>query len=238
MKKLLLSGLFFMLILALSGCSSAPEAQAPAVSNAAEQENPVTIDFGSSWTGNVRIEKEPLSESGVTARFYSEWTLGESAGNVYPKGFTLVETGSAAEMNFRWDNGGDIEAGIYDVLVDVDGIPGKGTIKNLKLDDKTEYTVYISFSAAYIDIPLETDGDDIFMFPAGTHDKYENLGRLDDIPEELLINHINSYNDNNPIWKLIPAGVPLDILRTYSNGKSEWITDYTAVSESFIKKLP
>lgn len=141
-------------------------------------------------------------------------------------------------MNFLWDNGGNIEAGVYDVLVDVDGMPGTGTIKNLKLENKTGYNVYISFRAAKIDIPMETDGDDIFVYPAGTRDKYEKLGRLDNIPEDLLINHVNSYNDNNPIWKLIPAGVPLDILRTFSNGDSKWFTDYTAVPESFIKHLP
>jgi hypothetical protein len=99
------------------------------------------------------------------------------------------------------------------------------------------YNVYILFKAAKIDILLETDGDDIFVFPSGTYDKYEDLGRLDNIPEELTITHVSSYTERNPIYWLIPAGIPLDVLRTYSNGESKWVKDYIATPESFIKRL-
>lgn len=219
-----------------SGCASAPVAQAP-VAKAVEKANPATIDFGDYWTGTIRLVKEKNSDLGTkaVARFYSEWTMGESAGIVYPQSFAASDNGNAVEMEFKWDNGGVIESGTYDVEVDVDGMPGSGTIKNLQLEKGMEYEVYISFKAAKVDIVMETDGDDIFVYPAGTYDKYESLGRLDNIPEELLINHINSYNDNNAIWWLIPAGIPLDVYRTHSNGDSEWYKGFTAVPESFVK---
>ncbi len=224
----------------LAGCASAPTATtaAPAVKKAV-QTVPVTIDFGANWKGTVRFEKKADTGLGdkAEARFYSEWTLGENAGNVYPKSFTDSSSGSAVAMNLKWDNGGDIAAGTYDAVVDVDGMPRTGTIKNLALKKGTDYKVIISFNAAKVDIKFKTDGDDLFVYPAGTYNKYKKLGRLDNIPEKLLINHINSYTENNAIWWLIPAGIPLDILRTYSSGDAKWFTDYTAVPESFIKKL-
>ncbi len=240
MKKTLVLIILTISIFIFTGCASAPvtapDAPAP---KKIEKINPATIDFGQYWTGTIRMKEKSKSDMGsdAEARFYSEWTMGEDAGNVYPKSFTGSNTGNEVKMDFRWDNGGDIPAGIYDVIVDIDGMPGTGTVKNLKLDKGTSYKVYISFNAAKIDINFETDGDDLFVYPAGTHDKYETLGRLDNIPEELLINHINSYTEGNAIWWLIPAGIPLDILRTYSNGDSKWFKDYTAKPESFIKDL-
>ncbi len=235
--------LFFIpavFVILLAGCASAPKEQAPPAPKAAEKITPAVIDFGDYWKGTIRLEeeKDPDLGTNASARFYSEWTKGEGAGIVYPKSFTSSATGDAVEMDFKWENGGVIEGGTYDVVVDVDGMPGRGTIKNLKLEKGTEYKVYISFKAAKIDIPMKTDGDDIFIYPAGTKEKYEKLGRLDNIPDDLLINHVNSYNDNNDIWWLIPAGIPLDIYRTYSDGRSEWITGFTAVPESFVKHLP
>lgn len=240
MKKCLLLVIITVFMIIFAGCASAPQTEAPStVSEPVKQVNPVTIDFGPFWTGTVRMDKESASdlEDNAQARFKSEWTLGEYAGNVYPKSFTLSSTGESVEMDFRWDNGGDIHEGTYDAVVDIDGMPRTGTIKNLNLDKGTVYTVYISFNAAKIDISLETDGDDIFVYPEGTYDKYENLGRLDNIPEELLINHVSSYTERNQIYWLIPAGVPLDILRTFSNGDAKWFKSYSAAPESFIKQL-
>ncbi len=240
MKKYLLLIIITVSIIMLSGCASTPQKEAPSkISEPVKQVNPTTIDFGPFWTGTVRMDKKSDSDLGGKAqvRFESEWTLGEYAGNVYPKSFTLSSTGESVEMDFRWDNGGDINEGTYDVIVNIDGIPSTGAIKNLKLDNGTVYNLYISFNAAKIDIPLETDGDEIFVYPEGTYDKYENLGRLDNIPDELLINHVSSYTERNQIYWLIPAGIPLEILRTYSNGDAKWFKDYSAVPESYIKQL-
>ncbi len=239
MKKMFL--FFVTAVFIFAGCATSPQPQAPPAQKTVKKEAPAVIDFGNYWKGTVRLEEEKGSSdlgTKAVARFYSEWTRGEGAGNVYPKSFTEPATGNTVKMDFKWDNGGVIEGGTYDVVVDVDGMPGKGTIKNLQLKKGIEYNVYISFKAAKIDIPMKTDGDDIFVYPAGTKKKYESLGRLNNIPKDLLINHINSYNENNAIWWLIPAGIPLDIFRTYSNGKSEWITNFTAVPESFVKHLP
>ena len=240
MKKCLLLVIVTVFIIIFAGCASVPQTEAPStVSEPLKQVDPVTIDFGPFWTGTVRLDKKSDSDLGDKARvrFESEWTLGESAGNVYPKSFTLSSTGESVEMDFLWDSGGDIHEGTYDAVVDIDGMPGTGTIKNLKFEKGTAYNAYISFNAAKIDISLETDGDDIFVYPEGTYDKYENLGRLDNIPEELLINHVSSYTERNQIWWLIPAGIPLDILRTFSNGDAKWFKDYSATPESYIKQL-
>ncbi len=235
MKQQLIFISIAILILSFVGCVSAPVSKPMA-----KKVEAPAIDFGDYWTGKVRIEKKVDSGLGTKAcvRFYSEWTRGEGAGIVYPKSFTVVETGDTVELDSKWENGGCIEGGVYDVVVDVDGMPGTGTIKNLKLNKGKSYNVYVCFNAALVTIPFKTDGDDLFVYPGGTFDKYEKLGRLDNIPDDLVLNHINSYNDNNPIWKLIPAGVPLDILRTYSNGDSKRIKNFVAVPESAIKKLP
>lgn len=238
MKKPIVLIISAVLIAVLAGCTSAPTAKVPATAPV-KKVIPAVIDFGPYWTGALRTKKESNSDLGSNAevRFYSEWTMGENAGNVYPKQFTESTTGDTVKLDAKWDNGGDVPAGIYNVVVDVVGMPGKGTIKNLTLEKGVEYEIYISFKAAKVDMKFKTDGDDLFVYPAGTYNKYKNLGRLDNIPEELLINHINSYTENNALWWLVPAGVPLDILRTYSNRDAKWFTDFTAVPESFIKKL-
>ncbi len=241
MKKKLMLIFSAILLLVIAGCTSAPTdvSVAPEVKTV-ENVQPITIDFGPYWIGTVRLEKESDSSLGdnAEARFSSEWTTGENAGNVYPREFTLSSTGKEAKMDFSWDNGGDIPADTYNALVDIDGLPGTGTIKNLKLEKGTAYEVYITFNAAKIDIQLETDGDEVIAYPPGTHDKYENLGRLDNIPDELAITAVSSYTERNAIYWLVPAGSPLDIVRKHSNGTEEWFTDYTAIPESFIKHLP
>lgn len=228
-------------VIIFAGCTSTPtEPGAPVVQKAAVPENPAAIDFGPYWTGTIRMEKEADSGLGenAEARFDSEWTSGEDAGNVYPKQFTLSNTEESVAMNFRWDDGGDIPAGTYDAVVDIDGMPGTGKITNLKLDKGTSHKIYIVFKAAKINISLETDGDEIYVYPAGVYAKYKGLGRLNNIPKEVLINHFSSYTENNAIWWLIPAGIPLDIHQTHSDGTEQWITDYTAIPESFVNKLP
>lgn len=240
MKKCLLLVITTVFIIIFAGCASAPLTESPSTaSEPVKQIDPTTIDFGPFWTGTIRLEKESASdlEGKAQVRFDSEWTLGEDAGNVYPKSFALSSTGESVKMDFIWDDGGEIHEGTYDAVVNIDGLPGTGTIKNLKLENGTSYNIYISFNAAKIDISLETDGDDIFVYPAGTYDKYENLGRLDDIPDELLINHVSSYTERNKIYWLIPAGLPLDILHTSSNGDAKWFKDYSATPESYIKQL-
>ena len=238
MKKLLFACFTFILLFMLWSCASVQEPQAQPEQKPAVKVNPASIDFGDYWKGTIIVKNEEskpdlgdLSE----VIFYSEWTLGEKAGNVYPKKFTDVSTGQEVEMGFKWDSGGDIPSGVYNALVDIDGLPGRGTIKNLELKKSTYSEVIIHFVAAQIEIPLETDGDNIYVYPAGTKDKYEQLGRLDDIPDEIAINELSSYSENNGIWWLIPADVPLDIYRTYSNGDSEWITNFVAVPESKVK---
>ena len=195
---------------------------------------------GSIWIGTLRVKQEEKPGLGDKAevRFYSEWSLGESAGNVYPKKFTVSATGTPVKLNSFWDNGGEIPAGTYDVVVDIDGMPKKGTLRKLKLEKGISYKIYIFFKAAKIDIPLAADGDQVVVFPAGTHDKYEKLGRLNNIPNELVINVVTSYTERNPIYWLMPAGVPVDVLRTFANGEAKWFVGYTAIPESFIKKLP
>jgi len=148
-----------------------------------------------------------------------------------------VDTGEEVNMDFRWDNGGEIPEGTYDVFVSIDGLPGDGWIRNLSLKSGTGYEVIIFFNAAKIDMVFETDGDDLVVYPSGTFKKYEDLGRLDDIPDDLILNHINSYNDNNQIWWLIPAGIPVDVVRYHSDGSVERYPDFTATPESFVKSF-
>ncbi len=237
-KIFVISSIVFIIIIA--GCTSVPSKNttAPEVKETVHT-SPATIDFGSIWTGVIRMEKETKTDLGdnAEAQFYSEWTLGENAGNVYPKVFTSSKMGNNGNMEFLWDNGGVIKAGTYDVVVDIDGMPGTGTVKNLKLEKGIVYNVYISFNAAKIDVNLETDNDDIYVYPSGTYDKYKGLGRLDGIPEELLISHVNSYTEKNQIYWLIPAGIPIEIFRTYSNGDSKWFKDFTASPESFVRQF-
>lgn len=239
MKNSLVAVVLVLLILVFTGCATEPKTPAPVVQTAAES-TPITIEFGPNWTGTIRLEQEAKPDLGdkAEAHFYSEWTLDESAGIVYPKTFTSSDTGAEEAMDFLWDTGGDIDAGTYDVRVDIDGTVGSGTIRNLTLEKGTAYNVYVSFRAAKMDIELQTDGDDVYVFPSGTYEKYEGLGRLDSIPEEIIISHVNSYTERNPIYRLIPAGTPLDILRTYSGGDAKWYTDYIATPESVIRQLP
>jgi len=237
MRKGLNAGVVLLFAVAFTGCASVPE---PGPEKTPKRVYDAGVDFGKYWKGRVRVAKEndPALGSRAEVVFYSEWTRGETAGIVYPKTFKSVETGKTVEMDFKWDIGGEIEAGVYDVVVDVDGKPGKGRIRNLRVEGRKSYKVWVVFDAAKVDIEFENDGDDLFVYPAGTFDRYEKLGRIDDIPEDLLINHINSYTENNHIWKLIPAGVPLDVLRTYSNGKKERFRNFVAVPESSIKSIP
>ncbi len=233
---------FFSLVLlfALLSCSSSPTPVTTPKTKQSEKVSPVVIDFGPYWKGTIRLEKKAKPNLGNNAevKFYSEWTLGEKAGNVYPKKFTLSNSGKEVKMNFLWDHGGDIPSGTYDVVVNIDGMPGTGSIKNLKLEKGTFYNLFIVFKAAKIDITLKTDGDEIIVYPAGTYDKYKKLGRLDNIPKQVEINHLSSYTERNPIYWLIPADIPLDILWKHSNGDIRWFKNYKATPESFIKHLP
>ncbi len=233
----------YMVIFAFSfvGCSSPHNVKkAPTVPKSVKQLIPATIDFGEFWTGTIRIktESKPSLKNKSEVRFSSEWTLGESAGIVYPKTFTLSKSGEEVKMDSLWDNGGTVPAGTYDIFVDIDGMPKTGTIKNLNLKKGVSYEVYLLFTAAKIDIPLQTDGDEILVYPAGIYSKYNSLGRLDNIPKEIAINSVSSYTENNPIYWLIPARIPLDVLRTTSSGETNWFTNYIATPESFVKSLP
>ena len=140
-------------------------------------------------------------------------------------------------MNFKWDNGGTIPAGIYDVLVDVDGNPDGGWIRNLDFSEKTDYTVIIHFNAAKLNIELAGDGDEIYTYPAGNHDKYDGLGRLEDIPEDEIITSNSSYTERNQIYWMVPS-VPLDVEFRHADGSVDWFLNYTAAPESFINQLP
>lgn len=234
------ASVILVLILILAGCVSAPlPAPAPVAKSAPVPEKavePATVDFDDLWIGVVRIKKESNNDNAAVAVFNSEWTLGENAGNVYPKKFVVSGTDKEVPMDFMWDSGGKIDPGVYDVYVDVDGLPGEGWIRNLKLDGKTAYEVYISFKAARFHISLN-DGDDVYVYPAGSYAKYEGLGRLDSIPEEILISSFSAYTENRDMYFLIPA-VPVDLRFKHTNGEIEWFKDYTPVPESFINKLP
>ena len=234
MKKFTIIILLFAII--LIGCSTVPEK----VIEPVKVTNPSTIDFGQVWVGSIRTDKESdanLSDGLSQARFDSEWTKGENAGNVYPKKFVLSGTDNAVDMEFDWDNGGSIPAGVYDVFVSIDGLPGEGWIRNLELSAKTDYAVTITFKAAKMNIELNGDGNNITVYPSGTHAKYDGLGRLNNIPDDIAIASYSSYTDNNQIYWLVPAS-PVDIEYRHSDGSVDWFDDYTAVAESFINKLP
>ncbi len=240
MRKMMIVNIFMAALLILGACASNPVSQVSAPAPKVTQKpSPVSIDFGPYWKGTVRVKETAKSDIGnnAEAQFNSEWTLGENAGNVYPKTFTLSNSGKTVKMNFLWDDGGDIPAGTYNVAVDIDGMPGSGKINNLKLSAGTAYDVYIDFKAAKIDIDLKTDGDEVITYPQKTYEKYKKLGRLNNIPKELAINAVSSYTDGNPIYWLIPAGIPLDIVQKHSDGTEEWHKNFIATPESFIKKL-
>ncbi len=160
MRKMMIVNIFMAALLILGACASNPVSQVSAPAPKVTQKpSPVSIDFGPYWKGTVRVKETAKSDIGnnAEAQFNSEWTLGENAGNVYPKTFTLSNSGKTVKMNFLWDDGGDIPAGTYNVAVDIDGMPGSGKINNLKLSAGTAYDVYIDFKAAKIDIDLKTD---------------------------------------------------------------------------------
>ena len=201
---------------------------------------PAVVDFGEIWTGNIIVNPEDdsnLPDGIAIVTFDSEWTTGENAGNVYPKQFISLETGQPVELDGMWDKGGKIPAGTYDVKVDVDGNPGSGWVRNLTLKEKTDSSVIIHFNAAKLNIELNGDGEEIYTYPAGTHDKYEGLGRLNDIPGDIAVTANSSYTENNQVYWLIPS-VPLDVEYRHADGSVDWFLDYTAVPESFINQLP
>jgi hypothetical protein len=236
MKKWILFSLLPLLSF-ITACSTAPVTESQPPAEVQKPESPAVLDFGDYWTGTIYTDENSSGDSTATARFSSEWTRGEDAGNVYPKKFVSVESVEEVEMDFRWDNGGSIPEGTYDVYVSIDGLPGEGWIRNLHLKAGTGYEVIMFFSAAKIDISLETDGDDIFVYPSGTFTEYEQLGRLDDIPREKSLTWVNSYSENNEIWWLMPAGVPVDVAWHHSDGSVDRYPDFTAVPESFVKNF-
>lgn len=234
MKKITI--IVLLVTIVFMGCTSVPEKKAEPL----KVVNPATIDFGQVWPGTISTEKENdsnLSDGLSQVRFDSEWTKGENAGNVYPKKFVLSGTDNPVDMEFDWDDGGTIPAGVYDVFVSIDGLPGKGWIRNLELSAKTDYNVIINFKAAKLNIELEGDGNNITVYPSGTHAKYEGLGRLNDIPDDIAIASYSSYTDNNQIYWLVPSS-PVDIEFRHSDGSVDWFDNYTAMAESFINKLP
>jgi len=112
-----------------------------------------------------------------------------------------------------------------------------GWIRNLKLSEKTNYTAIIHLNAAKLSIELEGDGDEIYTYPAGTHDKYDGLGRLDDIPDDSVETMNSSYTERNQIYWMVPS-VPLDVEFRHANGSVDWFFNYSPVPESVISQLP
>lgn len=214
-----------------AGCASAPEAvTAPA--------NPPRADFGDAWSPAAVVLVEQTGNHGLAdgmaqAVFSSLWTSGESAGNVYPKEFVSVATGEPVEMEFLWDSGGNIAAGVYDVRVDVDGAPGEGWIRNVDISGPQALKITVNFNAAQFVVPLD-EVQQIAAFPAGTYAEYSGKNMLDSVPSERALTVYDEYNRG--IWAVVPATV-VDLRVVHADGSVEWMADYEIPSNTRIVKL-
>ncbi len=223
-----------VLVFALGSCASAPPEGAV---TAEEQENPPAADFGDAWkNAAIRIKSGDTHELGADmarASFLCEWTDGQSAGTTYPQKFVDVNTGEEVSMELLWDHGGNIQEGVYDVLVEVDYPgPGEGWLRNIPIKGKHALDIIIDLHATKIEMSLE-EIEQVVVFPEGTYADYESRNMLDEIPEDAEITRYDMYNPDC----IAPSGV-LDLRVTYPSGEVDWIEGYRLAPDSKVTELP
>lgn len=216
-----------------------PAATPPAKAEPAAPTAPAAAaDFGKHWSG-VTVRVEPTDESHglgdgmALASFDVLWTHGQKAGVLYPKKFIDTKTKKEVPMDFKWDNGGNIKAGVYDVLVDHDGRLGKGWLRNVRLSGPQKLHVVVNMNACMLALPLTTYRD-VVVYPAGTYADYKARGMLDSIPDEDAISWYNSENKGNAA--LAPAG-KVDLKLVHTDGTVEWKQAYELPANSKLRAL-
>lgn len=226
--------LFVLTFLFPSGCGGAAN-EAPATEPGSQTSTapplataaPPTADFGPNWAG-VTVQVEPteeahgLADGMARAVFEVVWTEGQTAGVLYPKKFVDTSTNQEVTMEFLRDNGGNIEAGVYDILIDHDGRLGEGWLKSVKLDGPNELRVVVDMNACMLALPLETYPT-VTVYPAGTYQEYQARNELDSIPDKVAISWYNS--ENKGAAALAPSG-KVDLKLTHADGTSEWRQGY------------
>lgn len=217
-------------------CASAP-APEPAAPEAAPDVDPPAVELGDAWS-NAELEIEaPNSTHGMgaemaRAEFWCEWTDGESGGTVYPQRFVDVATGEEVAMDFMWDHGGNIPAGVYDVLVDADFPgPGEGWLRNVPLEGPRALRVTIDLNATKIEVPLG-EIKQIVVYPAGTYADFASRNMLDAIPDDVELTRYDEYNRTC----IAPSG-EVDLRVTYYNDEVEWLEGYTLPPNSKVTEL-
>ncbi|HKJ67836.1 MAG TPA: hypothetical protein VKA68_07750 [bacterium] len=226
------------LILYLGSCASAPPEREPAPEPQPQpQVNPPAVELGDAWD-NVEVQVErsrdrhDMGGEMARAEFNCEWTDGQKAGTVYPQEFVDAETGEEAPMDFMWDHGGNIEAGVYDVLVDIDHPgPGECWLRNIPLKGERVLNVVIDLNAAKIEVPLGKI-QEVAVFPVGTYEDYESRNMLDAIPEEVELALYNEYNRDC----FAPSG-SVDLRVTYIGDEVEWMEGYELPANSKVTEM-
>lgn len=224
-------GIIIALGIVIVACASPPPDTQPSAA-------PPVVDFGEIWSaGEITVEQledeHGLSDGMARVTFESEWTAGESAGLVYPKEFIGSDSGETVEMDFMWDDGGNIPAGVYDVRIDIDGRPGEGWLRNIDISGDKTLLVTVNFNAAKLDLPLD-EIEKVVAFPAGTYDRYKDLEKLDTDSRDDAI----SWHDaeNKGIYAVIPA-TTLDLQVWHADGSIEWLAGYDVPGNSVLSQL-
>ena len=241
MKRIVLLFATSSLVAVAFGCGS-PIHRNEAVSRPESQTKPnVTMvqakaDFGPWWkavTVKTEVEGDPQASGTALAKFFCEWTDGLGAGVVYPKKFIDTKTKKEVKMDFLWDNGGKIPAGVYDVEVEQDGVLGKGWLRTVALTSKGSIRVTVLMNAAMFDLDLNKYSE-VVVYPPGTYSKYKERGMLDSIPDKLNIARYNS--ENRGAAGLAPSG-KFDLHVKMADGTDKWLQNYDIKGNRKIKEL-
>lgn len=220
--------LFVLLVL---GCSSQPAA----LDESGAQSTVVPVaDFGEHWSAaTVETDDQEADVDDEVARvgFACVWTDGQGAGVAYPQEFVNVESGDEVALDFEWDSGGTVPAGVYDVRVELDNIVGEGWIRDLDLAGGAATDVTVDLNAAQLAVPLD-EVKAVKVYPAGTHEDYESRNMLDSVPEDLELTRYDEYHRD----AIAPSGV-FDLQVTYADDTTEWFTGYEIPADARVVEL-
>lgn len=221
----------------LSSCATAPAAGTTDARATESAPQPLVDGFGDAWSSaEVRIEPgDGQDQEGdtVVAGFTCVWTDEQEAGVVYPKRFIATETGEEVAMEFTWDSGGEIAAGVYDVFVDVDGNCGNGWIRNLPLRGAGRLDVVIDLNGCQFQMDFDTY-QEVVVYPSGTHEDFKSRNMLDSIPEDRAVTWYN--DENRGIWAVAPSGT-FDLRVRYADDTVEWLQDYELPADARVTEL-
>ena len=219
------------LALFVAGCASQPGV----VEESADEPDVVPVaEFGESWsaaTVELDVEDADIDDSLARVGFACEWTDGQKAGVAYPQEFVRADSGETVALDFEWDSGGSIPAGVYDVRVELDNVVGEGWVRDLDLARGTSTDVTVDLNAAQLAVPLD-EVRSVKVFPAGTCDDYEARNMLDSVPEDLELTRYDEYHRK----AIAPSGT-FDLQVTYADDTTEWLTDYEIPANARVVEL-